>query len=316
MTLIAEAQTLFGSGRHEEAAARLEQAADGGDAEAAFMLANWRLFGIGGRRDPAEAQALLSRAAEAGSIDAARLRATLVGNGNGSPADPARARDMLRELAPDPASVRQLELLDKMPPLDAVRTLAADILSRDPPIWLIRGLLSEAECGYLIAAAMPAMQPSFVIDPLSGRPVPNPIRTSSGMNFDPGLEDLVVHAINRRIAAATGTKVEAGELLQVLRYAPGQEYRPHLDVLQGAANPRDWTALIYLNRDYEGGATRFDVLGIAARGEIGDALVFRNVKPDGEGDERTRHAGLPVTSGEKWLASRWIRREPYDPWSE
>lgn len=313
MSAITEIQELFGSGREADAAAMLEEAAGAGDEAALFMLANWRLFGIGGRRDPEEAHELLARA---GSADALRLRAILVGNGTGRPADPEAARDMLRALPSDPAAARQLSLLDAMPPLDAVRKLAVSALSKDPLIWLIRGLLSEAECDYLIAAATPALKPSFVIDPLSGRRAPNPIRTSTGMNFDPTMEDLVVHAINRRIAAATATQVDAGELLQVLRYAPGQEYRPHLDMLTGVANQRDWTALVYLNDDYEDGETQFDRLGLAVKGKKGDALVFRNVTQDGRGDQRTRHAGLPVTKGEKWLATRWIRRGPYDPWND
>lgn len=317
MSVITEAQHLFGSGREAEALARVESAAAAGDVEAMVTLANWRLFGIGGRRDPGEAQTLFAMAADAGSLQAARLHAYLVGNGTGSPADPERAREMLRALAPDdPVSARQIDLLDAMPPVETVRKLPATVLSKDPPAWMIRGLLSEAECAYVIEVAAPELQPSFIVDPESGRPVPNPIRTSSGMNFDPALEDLVVHAINRRIASATGTQVDSGELLQVLRYAPGEEYRPHLDVLTGVANQRDWTALIYLNEAYAGGETQFDQLGIAVKGNAGDALVFRNVTADGRGDQRTRHAGLPVTRGQKWLATRWIRRGPYDPWND
>ena len=42
------------------------------------------------------------------------------------------------------------------------------------------------------------------------------------------------------------------------------------------------------------------------RGAIGDMLVFPNLGADGQRDDRMLHAGLPVTRGEKWLASRWI----------
>jgi prolyl 4-hydroxylase len=35
------------------------------------------------------------------------------------------------------------------------------------------------------------------------------------------------------------------------------------------------------------------------------------VRENGAFDERMIHAGLPVTQGVKWMASRWIRSEPY-----
>ena len=36
-------------------------------------------------------------------------------------------------------------------------------------------------------------------------------------------------------------------------------------------------------------------------------LAFDNVLNDGSPDKRSLHAGLPVTMGEKWLLSVWIR---------
>jgi len=135
------------------------------------------------------------------------------------------------------------------------------------------------------------------------------------MNFDPAMEDPVVRQLNRRFAAITGTKVECGEPLHVLRYAPGQEYRPHFDAIPGAQNQRTWTVLVYLNDAYEGGATLFDQLNIQFRGAPGDALVFRNADQDGIPDPRLRHAGAPVAAGVKWLATRWIRAAPHDPWA-
>jgi prolyl 4-hydroxylase len=68
---------------------------------------------------------------------------------------------------------------------------------------------------------------------------------------------------------------------------------------------------LYLNDAYEGGATRFEARGIDFRGNAGDALIFSNVDEAGAPDSAARHAGLPVSSGVKWLATRWIRQRPY-----
>ena len=48
-------------------------------------------------------------------------------------------------------------------------------------------------------------------------------------------------------------------------------------------------------------------LGIKVKGRKGDVLVFSSIGPDGSFEPRSEHAGLPVTGGTKYLASRWIR---------
>jgi prolyl 4-hydroxylase len=308
MSVLDEAGRLAQAGRRGDAVALVERAADAGDAEALFALANWRLYGIFVPRDPAAAHPLLVRAAAEGQADAALLRLNLLANGTGCEADPGAAAVQLRTLD-HPAAQRQTALLDAMSQADS----AAEILSQDPPVRIVRSLFTADECDYLIALAGPALRPSVIVDPATGRPKPDPVRTSDGMNFGPAQEDLVVGALNRRIATATGTAYACGEPLHVLRYAPGQEYKPHLDALPGVENQRVVTALVYLNRGYGGGETVFPELGLSAKGESGDCLIFRNVLADGRGDARTRHAGAPVTGGLKWLATRWIRERPFDP---
>ncbi|HEX8644314.1 MAG TPA: 2OG-Fe(II) oxygenase [Allosphingosinicella sp.] len=306
MSVLDEAQRLARTGKRAEAVALVEHEAEAGDAEALFALANWRLYGLFGPRDAAAAHPLLARAAEAGHAEAARLRAGLIANGTGCAADPQAALDQLRAIA-DP----QVELVDAMEERERV----AEILREDPSIRLVRALFTAEECAYLMALAAPALRPSVIVDPDSGLPKPDPVRTSDGMNFGPAQEDLVVNALNRRIAAATGTEYACGEPLHILRYVPGQEYKPHLDALPGVDNQRICTALVYLNGGYDGGDTVFPEIGLAVKGQPGDCLIFRNVRSDGRGDPRTRHAGTAVTAGVKWLATRWIRERPFDPFA-
>jgi prolyl 4-hydroxylase len=53
---------------------------------------------------------------------------------------------------------------------------------------------------------------------------------------------------------------------------------------------------------------------MSIRGNVGYVLVYRNSDLRGEPDLRMKHAGEPVTSGEKWIATRWIRHGPHDPY--
>jgi prolyl 4-hydroxylase len=191
---------------------------------------------------------------------------------------------------------------------------SGELLHRTPRVQRFAALCTPVECAHIASVAAPMLQPATVFDPASGRMIPHPIRSSDNAPIGPTNESLVVQAINRRIAAATDTAVEQGEPLTVLRYNPGQQYRPHLDTLSNEPNQRIRTAILYLNDNYAGGETAFPLLGLEVPPRTGDLLVFDNVDAQGAPDPNSRHAGLPVTSGTKWIATRWIRAEPTSPW--
>jgi prolyl 4-hydroxylase len=184
-------------------------------------------------------------------------------------------------------------------------------LSARPEIVKFARLFTAAECAYLIGIAQSSFRPSTVIS--QGREMLDPVRSSHGATLHWLIEDPAVHALNRRVAAASATAVEQGEAAQILRYRPGQEYRPHFDFVPGAANQRIMTALVWLNHDFTGGETHFLRTDMKLRGRKGDAFVFRNVLPDGSRDPASEHAGRPVTSGTKHIYSRWIRERRWQP---
>ena len=286
------------------------------DAEALFALAVRKLAGDGMKRDLAEARALFRRAGESGRHDAAVIHANFVAAGVGAPADWLRGVDLLRGLAAsDLRCRRELATIDAMALTDSgdpQSVPAGERISEAPEIVLFRGFFTPAECRYLVEAAEPMLEPSVVVDNANGRQVRDPVRTSDGTGFTWPLENPAVHALNRRIAAATRTDVVQGEPLQVLRYRPGDQYRTHFDAIPGFANQRILTMLVWLNRGYEGGETRFPSAELSLRGAAGDAILFRNALPDGRRDPAAAHAGLPVVSGEKLIASRWIRQRPFE----
>jgi prolyl 4-hydroxylase len=284
------------------------------DRDALFTLAMWRISGSIVRRDLAAARALLQRAAAAGRSDAALYHCYMLASGMGGADDWARALSVLRSLAPRlPAVAAQLRLIDRMelnPDGSPARLPDARLLSAEPRAVAFEKLFTEGECAWVKAVGEPRMTPSVVVDPRTGRMVPHPIRTSSGAIFGIFDEDLVINALNRRIAAASGTHIAEAEPLQLLRYDPGNEYRAHMDALPAEANQRVLTMLVYINDGYEGGETHFLRTGLSFKGGAGDALLFRNVTQDGRADPLAEHAGRPVTKGIKLIASRWIRARP------
>src|SRR5690606_23063677 len=190
-----------------------------------------------------------------------------------------------------------------------------EVIGRDPDVVLYPNLISPEECAVIATSVRDILEPSQVVDPRSGRLVAHPIRTSAGAVIGPTRENLVIAAVNRRLAAISGTTVSQGEPLSVLCYGRGEEYRAHVDAIAGECNQRIATAIIYLNEGYEGGETLFLRSDLRIVGRLGDVILFHNVHKDGLPDHGTAHAGLPVRAGIKWVATRWFRARFHDPWS-
>jgi prolyl 4-hydroxylase len=286
------------------------------EADILFQQAVHALSGTGRPRDLGEARDLFRRAGEAGRKDSAVIHANFVASGVGAPADWRGGVALLRSLgASDRRCRTQYERIEAMALTDEGDPTippVGETICEAPHIVRFQGLFTAEECDYLADAARPMLEPSVVVDPATGRQVRDPVRTSDGIGFTWPLENPAVHALNRRIAAASATEVERGEPLQVLRYRPGDQYRTHFDAIPGFANQRVLTMLVWLNEDYEGGETFFPTPDLSLRGAKGDAILFRNVGADGRRHPDSAHAGRPVRAGEKLIASRWIRERRFE----
>ena len=184
-----------------------------------------------------------------------------------------------------------------------------------PRLALFGGFLSDDECDALVALSRPRLARSQTVDHHSGGSEVNAARTSDGMFFERG-ELPLVQRIEQRIAALLRWPQERGEGLQVLRYAPGAQYRPHFDYFDpahpGAAavlkqgGQRVGTLLIYLQVPRRGGATVFPDVGLEVAPVKGHALFFGYDRP--HESTATLHGGAPVIEGEKWVATKWLRQ--------
>jgi prolyl 4-hydroxylase len=314
--LLVQAFSLSKAGRNPEAVLLINQLAAQNEPEALFVLAEMKWRGGMVPQDPAQARELYRRAASLGHAQAAITFTNLLGNGVAGERDWPQALARLRaEAKQHPVRRLQLELIGKME-LDEAgspRSLPdAQVLSTEPSVALFPGLFSAGECDYLRQLAEPGYQPSVIYD-AQRRIQRDPMRTSDGSTIHWQIEDPLVHALNRRLAAASGTDAVQGEAMQILRYRAGQQYRNHYDFVQSSDNQRFQTVLVYLNHDYQGGETCFVKTGLKVKGKKGDALVFRSALPDRRLDPLSEHAGLPVSSGTKLLASRWIREKRWAP---
>lgn len=187
-----------------------------------------------------------------------------------------------------------------------------------PRVVLFGGLLSPEECDALMALSQARLARSETVDHRSGGSEVNAARTSDGMFFERGEAPLIAR-IEQRIAALLQWPVDKGEGLQILRYRPGAQYRPHFDYFDPAqpgtaavlrrGGQRVGTLVMYLNAPAGGGATTFPDVGLEVAPVKGHALFFSYDRP--HESTGTLHGGAPVTDGEKWVATKWLREGVY-----
>ncbi|MGQ0660071.1 2OG-Fe(II) oxygenase [Sphingosinicella sp.] len=314
--MLQQAISLSAAGRNPEAVLIISRLAAQDEPEALALLAEMKWRGGMVPQDPVQGRELYRRASEGGHQAAAHSYTNLLANGVAGHRDWPQAMDRLRvEARKDQRRRQMLAILERMRmDDDGDPACVPDVepLSESPHVRLFERLFTATECDYLKQVAQPGYQPSTVFD-ANRRLVRDPIRTSDSSTIHWLMEDPVVHALNRRLAAVTGTMADQGEAMQILRYRPGQQYRSHFDFAQSSDNQRCQTALVYLNHDYRGGETCFVRTGLKVKGRKGDALVFRSALSDRSLDPMSEHAGLPVTSGTKVIASRWIRERRWQP---
>lgn len=228
------------------------------------------------------------------------------------------------------ASDRELRLEDGT-------TLTTASLSQRPLVSTVHGLLSRADAAEIIGLAEGRLKESLVTGTVDEQ---QSLRNSSTAWLKIR-QFAAVLRLAERVAVLLGrdasTFPEQLEDMQVVAYAPGQEFRLHHD--STSIQPRVCTVLVYLTKVVPGsGGTWFPLVGAQPLGVdesahslirahssanpmdtglvhyaslVGDAVVFLNHQVDDQRklDPAAIHAGLPVQLGSpiKWVANLWIR---------
>lgn len=194
------------------------------------------------------------------------------------------------------------------------REVAVVANMRAPRIVVFGDLISAEECDEIIAHAQSRLERSKAVQMDTGGSEVHPARTSEGMSFKRG-EYPVCAKLEARFAKLLQWPLESAEGLQVLRYGPGAEYKPHYDYFDPAqpgsasilkrGGQRVASLVCYLNTPVRGGATVFPDIQFAVSPIKGNAVFFSYDRP--HSCTRTLHGGAPVIEGEKWVLTQWVR---------
>jgi len=184
----------------------------------------------------------------------------------------------------------------------------------NPRVVVFANLISDEECDAIIALARARLARSETVQTQTGSSEVNEARTSQGMFFERG-EHAVCARVEARMAALMQWPLENGEGLQVLRYGPGAEYKPHYDYFDPSqpgtpsilkrGGQRVASLVCYLNTPERGGATIFPDVHLEVAPIKGNAVFFSYDRA--HASTRSLHGGAPVVEGEKWVATKWVR---------
>jgi len=171
--------------------------------------------------------------------------------------------------------------------------------SNQPYIIKVKNLLTPEECAELIER-IEALGPELAtINSYRGPVVNVSMRNNDRVIFDDAeLAALLCERLGDQAPTEFrgGTLVGANERLRCYRYQPGMQFRAHSDgaFIRNAFEQSFYSFLVYLNEDFEGGATTFlTEPEMAVQPETGMGLLFQHP---------IIHEGSLVTAGVKYVA--------------
>lgn len=282
----------------------IEQAALAGDPEGAALAATLASTSLWRERDWEAAFNHLLRAAEnrhGASQSSLRILAAGPSGSDIEGEDWRRMRDQI-----------DLTAWLTPPPMRMIREA--------PRMHVIENFVPVPVCDWLIANARDRLSRATIYDRVTGGVTEDGRRTNSQCDLNVDSCGVLTFVLRARIGALVNRPEAALEIPKILHYSPGETFDEHCDYLDpsepayarelATRGQRCQTFLLYLNDEFTGGETCFPLIELSHRGARGDAFLFANIDAQGKLDPDTKHAGLPPTTGEKWVFSQWIRDLP------
>ena len=133
--------------------------------------------------------------------------------------------------------------------------------------------------------------------------------------------DQILTNILKRTEQYCGLPDKNIEPIQLVRYEPGQYFKPHYDYLDNKIDmyrenikkngQRKYTFFVYLTDVPKnvGGTTYFPKLQKHFTGKKGDAIFWDNIDNNGKEDTRMLHSGTELKKGKKYGLNIWVREK-------
>ena len=161
--------------------------------------------------------------------------------------------------------------------------------------FALKGFLSPQECEHYIALAENSGFDEAKVNMYGDQVMMKEVRNNDRViTFDEAIADALFKRAERYLPKLrVGWPTRCNECIRFYRYDPKQRFKWHYDgcyTTEDGKEESQLSFLVYLNDDYEGGATKFTNCNVIP--EQGDALVFLH---------QQRHEGAVLTAGRKYV---------------
>ena len=210
-------------------------------------------------------------------------------------------------------STYQVENKDKLPMFKGRGYCQIDADYTEPVLY--PDFIDDTQANAILNLAKPLFAESTVVTGSDTN-----IRKSQTAWLDKN--DHVIGTVIKRVCDITNIPFENAEKMQVVKYEPNGFYIDHFDAscddrkecveFEKNGGQRVVTMIIYLNDDFTGGTTRFKNLQTEFQPVKNNGLLFYSLQKDGDKcHPLSLHSGMPVKTGEKYIANIWLRERPY-----
>lgn len=170
-----------------------------------------------------------------------------------------------------------------------------DLIEHSNDVFTIQNLWSPATCQQFIQQSESEGFEKALVNTINGPVAMEEMRNNDRLFWeDEDLAEQIWQEMEEFVPGDLGEYQAIGlnELFRFYRYDVSQQFNWHYDAPyhRNQNEQSFYTFMIYLNDDFTGGATAFRGLEITP--QIGDGLIF---------SQELEHAGLPVTSGRKYI---------------
>lgn len=141
---------------------------------------------------------------------------------------------------------------------------------------------------------------------------------AKGRHIKPSEDVFLQNLLNRMLKVVDKTW-EYVDYVNFTIYPTGGKFKAHSDFLDTSSSynleelqlggQRDYTFLLYLNDDCEGGETNFSIINKKIKLERNKMVYWKNVLADGSPNFITKHESKVVTKGEKYLVGAWVKHQ-------
>ena len=141
---------------------------------------------------------------------------------------------------------------------------------------------------------------------------------AKGTGVNPNEDEFLKNLCNKMLSYVDKT-YEYVDYVLFTRYDEGGIFKAHSDFLDTSSTAnvetlktggqREYTFLLYLNDDCDGGETNFPIINNCVKLEKNKMIYWKNTLDDGGPNILTKHESKLVTKGTKFLMSIWVRQQ-------